>query len=59
MLHAFSSTLQASVGSTDCAEMIGVIEALKQLPLDGAVVTSDAAFTNLESPIGDQETPRL
>jgi DDE_Tnp_1-associated/Transposase DDE domain len=49
MLHAFSTTLQASVGSLvvppDSAEMIEVIELLKQLPLDGAVVTGDAAFT--------------
>ncbi len=49
MLHAFSTTLQASVGSLvvppDSAEMIKVIELLKQLPLDGAVVTGDAAFT--------------
>ena len=49
MLHAFSTTLQASVGSLvvppDSAEMIDVIELLKQLPLDGAVVTGDAAFT--------------
>jgi hypothetical protein len=49
MLHAFSTTLQASVGSLvvppDSAEMIEVIELLKQLPLEGAVVTGDAAFT--------------
>jgi hypothetical protein len=49
MLHAFSTTLQASVGSLvvppDSAEMIEVVELLKQLPLDGAVVTGDAAFT--------------
>lgn len=49
MLHAFSTTLQASVGSLvvppDSAEMIEVIELIKQLPLDGAVVTGDAAFT--------------
>lgn len=49
MLHAFSTTLQACVGSLvvppDSAEMIEVIELLKQLPLDGAVVTGDAAFT--------------
>ena len=49
MLRAFSTTLQASVGSLvvppDSAEIIEVIELLKQLPLDGAVVTGDAAFT--------------
>jgi hypothetical protein len=49
MLHAFSTTLQAAVGSLvvppDSAEMIEVIGLLKQLPLDGAVVTGDAAFT--------------
>lgn len=49
ILHAFSTTLQASVGSLvvppDSAEMIEAIELLKQLPLDGAVVTGDAAFT--------------
>lgn len=49
MLHAFSTTFQASVGSLlvppDSAEMIEIIELLKQLPLDGAVVTGDAAFT--------------
>jgi len=49
MLHAFSTTLQASVGSLvvppDSAEMIEVIELIKELPLDGAVVTGDAAFT--------------
>lgn len=49
MLHAFSTTLQASVGSLvvppDSAEMIEVIELLKQLPLEDAVVTGDAAFT--------------
>ena len=49
ILHAFSTTLQASVGSLvvppDSAEMIEVIELIKQLPLAGAVVTGDAAFT--------------
>jgi hypothetical protein len=49
MLHAFSTTLQAAVGSLvvppDSAEMIEVIGLLKQLPLDGAMVTGDAAFT--------------
>jgi hypothetical protein len=49
MLNAFSIKLQAAVGSLvvppNSAEMIDVIELLKQLPLDGAVVTGDAAFT--------------
>lgn len=49
LLHAFSTKLQACVGSMvvppDSAEMIEVIELIKQLPLDGAVVTGDAAFT--------------
>jgi hypothetical protein len=49
MLNAFSIELQAAVGSLvvppNSAEMIDVIELLKQLPLDGAVVTGDAAFT--------------
>lgn len=49
MLHTFSTALQASVGSLvlppDSAEMIEVIELIKQLPLDGAVVTGDAACT--------------
>ena len=49
MLHAFSTKLQAAVGSLvvppDSAEMIEVIELIKQLPLEGAVVTGDAAFT--------------
>ena len=49
MLHAFSTKLQAAVGllvvPPDSAEMIEVIELIKQLPLEGAVVTGDAAFT--------------
>ena len=49
MLAAFSTKLQACVGALvvppDSAEMIEAIELLKQLPLDGAVVTGDAAFT--------------
>ena len=49
MLHAFSTKLQAAVGSLvvppDSAEMIEVIELIKKLPLEGAVVTGDAAFT--------------
>ena len=49
MLHAFSTTLQAAVGSLvvppESAEMIEVIELIKRLPLEGTVVTGDAAFT--------------
>ena len=49
MLHAFSTKLQAAVGSLvvppDSGECIAAIELLKSLPLDGAVVTGDAAFT--------------
>jgi hypothetical protein len=49
MLHAFSTTLQAAVGSLvvapDSGECIEAIELIKSLPLEGAVVTGDAAFT--------------
>ena len=49
MLHAFSTKLTAAVGSLavppDSGECIEAIELLKSLPLDGAVVTGDAAFT--------------
>ena len=49
MLHAFSTKLQAAVGSLavppDSGEVIEAIELIKSLPLDGAVVTGDAAFT--------------
>jgi DDE family transposase len=49
MLHAFSSKLQAAVGSLvvppDSGEVIEAIELIKSLPLEGAVVTGDAAFT--------------
>lgn len=49
MLHAFSTKLQASVGSLvvppDSGEMIEALELIKTLPLKGAVVTADAAFT--------------
>lgn len=49
MLAAFSAKLQATVGSLvvppDSGEVIEVIALLKKLPLDGAVVTADAAFT--------------
>lgn len=49
MLHAFSTKLQANVGSLvvppDSGEMIAALELIKTLPLKGAVVTADAAFT--------------
>jgi hypothetical protein len=49
ILHAFSTRLQAAVGSLvvppDSGEMIEVLELLKALPLEGAVVTGDAGFT--------------
>ena len=49
LLHAFSSTLQAAVGSLkvppDSGECIEAIALIKSLPLDGAIVTGDAAFT--------------
>lgn len=49
MLHAFSTKLQAAVGSLtvppDSGECIEAIELIKSLPLEGAVVTGDAAFT--------------
>ncbi len=49
ILHAFSTRLQAAVGSLvvppDSGEVIEVLELLKALPLEGAVVTGDAAFT--------------
>jgi predicted transposase YbfD/YdcC len=49
MLNAFSTTLQAAVGSLvvppDSGGVIEVLELIKALPLKGAVVTGDAAFT--------------
>lgn len=49
MLNAFSSKLQAAVGSLtvppDSGEAVEALELIKRLPLDGAVVTGDAAFT--------------
>ena len=49
MLHAFSTKLQAVVGSLvvppDSGECIEAIDLIKSLPLEGAVVTGDAAFT--------------
>jgi hypothetical protein len=49
MLHAFSTKLAAAVGSLvvppDSGECIEALELIKGLPLEGAVVTGDAAFT--------------
>ncbi len=49
MLQAFSTRLQASVGALavppDSGEAVEALKLLKDLPLDGAVVTGDAAFT--------------
>jgi hypothetical protein len=49
MLQAFSTKLQAAVGTLivppDSAEVIEAIALIKSLPLEGAVVTGDAAFT--------------
>ncbi len=49
MLQAFSTKLQAAIGTLvvppDSGEVIEAIELIKSLPLDGAVVTGDAAFT--------------
>ena len=51
MLHAFSTKLAAAVGSLvvppDSGECIEALELIKGLPLEGAVVTGDAAFTYL------------
>lgn len=49
MLNAFSSKLQAVVGSLvvppNSGEVVEALELIKSLPLQGAVVTGDAAFT--------------
>jgi DDE_Tnp_1-associated/Transposase DDE domain len=49
LLHAFSTKLQAAVGCLavppDSGEVTEAIELIKRLPLEGAVVTGDAAFT--------------
>jgi hypothetical protein len=49
MLQAFSIRLQAAVGSLavppDSAEVVEALKLIRDLPLDGAVVTGDAAFT--------------
>lgn len=49
MLHAFSSRIRAVVGSLavppDSGECVEALELIKSLPLKGAIVTGDAAFT--------------
>jgi predicted transposase YbfD/YdcC len=49
MLHAFSTKIQAAVGSLvvppDSGECVEALELIKSLPLDGVLVTGDAAFT--------------
>lgn len=49
MLNAFSTKLQAAVGSLvvppDSGECVEALELIRSLPLAGAVVTGDAAFT--------------
>lgn len=49
MLHAFSSKLRAVVGSLavppDSGECVEALELIASLPLEGALVTGDAAFT--------------
>ena len=49
MLNAFSTKLQAAVGTLvvppDSGEVIEALQLIKTLPLNGAVVTGDAAFT--------------
>jgi hypothetical protein len=49
MLHAFSTKLKAAAGSLtvppDSGEAVEALELIKSLPLEGAVVTGDAAFT--------------
>ncbi len=53
MLHAFSSKIRAVVGSLavppDSGECIEALQLIASLPLDGALVSGDAAFTT--SPI--------
>ena len=47
--HAFSTKLKAAVGSLavppDSGEAVEALELIKNPPLEGAVVTGDAAFT--------------
>lgn len=49
ILHAFSSKIRAVVGSLqvppDSGECIVALDLIKSLPLEGVVVTGDAAFT--------------
>lgn len=49
ILHAFSTKLQAAMGSItvppDSGEVVEALKLLKTLPLAGAIITGDAAFT--------------
>ena len=49
LLQAFATGLQATVGSLavppDSGEVVEALKLLKTLPLEGAVITGDAAFT--------------
>jgi predicted transposase YbfD/YdcC len=49
ILQAFSAGLQATIGSLvvppDSGEVVEALQLVKNLPLDGAIVTGDAAFT--------------
>lgn len=49
LLQAFATQLQATVGTLavppDSGEVIEALKLLKDLPLEGAVITGDAAFT--------------
>jgi predicted transposase YbfD/YdcC len=49
VLQAFSANLQAAIGSLvvppDSGEIVEALKLVKDLPLKGAVVTGDAAFT--------------
>jgi hypothetical protein len=50
MLAAFSTKLQATIGSLivppDSGEVVEALKLIRDLPLDGAVMTGDAAFTH-------------
>jgi DDE_Tnp_1-associated/Transposase DDE domain len=49
LLHAFSTKIRAAVGALavppDSGECVEALQLIKSLPLDGAIVTGDAAFT--------------
>ena len=49
VLQAFSANLQAAIGSLvvppDSGEIVEALKLVKDLPLKGAIVTGDAAFT--------------